>query len=122
MVTSGVLEELDYPGTVKQLAEFIDLPMTRNEISAVVKAVSFGRVKQQAIAESAQPSKMPEVFKGGQATFINKGTNGRWRDVLTDEDLDLYKESRDKLLSSDCATWLEEGAGKNIEVGCVDYF
>ena len=112
----------DLPGTVKQLAEFIDLPMTNDEISAVVKAVSFGRVKQQAIAESAQPSKMPEVFKGGQATFINKGTNGGWRDVLTDEDLDLYKETPDKLLSSDCATWLEEGAGMNIELGYNDYF
>jgi aryl sulfotransferase len=100
----------DLPGTVKQLAEFIGLAMTSVEISAVVKAVSFGRVKQQALAESALSSKVPEVFKGGQATFINKGTNGRWRDVLTDEDLDLYKETRDKVLSPDCATWLEEGA------------
>lgn len=100
----------DLPGTVKRLAEFIGLAMTSDEISAVVKAVSFGRVKQQALAESALSSKVPEVFKGGQATFINKGTNGRWRDVLTDEDLDLYKETRDKVLSPDCATWLEEGA------------
>ena len=89
---------------MKQLAEFIGLPMISDEISAVVKAVSFRRVKQQAIAESAQPSRMPEVFKGGEATFINKGTNGRWRDVLTDEDVDLYKETRDKVLSLDCAT------------------
>jgi hypothetical protein len=27
------------------------------------------------------------VFKNGGANFINKGTNQRWRDVLTEPDL-----------------------------------
>ncbi|MGV0035009.1 MAG: hypothetical protein ACNYPE_08585 [Candidatus Azotimanducaceae bacterium WSBS_2022_MAG_OTU7] len=53
---------------------------------------------------------MPEVFRGGLATFINKGTNGRWRDILTDEDIGLYRETQDKVLTPDCAAWLEEGA------------
>lgn len=100
----------DLPAIVRRLAEFIDHPMTGDEVAAVVNAVSFDTVKKQAVAESTQPSETPEVFKGGQATFINKGTNGRWRDVLTDEDLELYKETRDKVLSPDCAAWLEEGA------------
>jgi len=111
----------DLPGTVKRLAAFIGLPMTSDEIKAVVKAVSFGRVKKQAVAESAQSSEMPEVFKGGRATFINKGTNGRWRDILTDEDVSLYQETRDKVLSSSCAAWLEAGAasypGKSLQRG-----
>ena len=31
------------------------------------------------------------MFKGGADTFISKGTNGRWKDVPTDDELALYK-------------------------------
>ena len=31
------------------------------------------------------------MFKNGGTTFINKGTNGRWRDVLTPDDIARYE-------------------------------
>ena len=34
---------------------------------------------------------MSMVWKGGADQFFFKGTNGRWRDVLTDDDLALYE-------------------------------
>jgi aryl sulfotransferase len=50
-----------------------------------------------------------QYFAGGNASFIFKGTNGRWRDVLTDEDLDLYEAARKRVLDPECARWLETG-------------
>ena len=50
-------------------------------------------------------------FIGGAKTFIFKGTNGRWRGVLTDSDLDLYRAAVARELTPDCAAWLEAGGG-----------
>jgi len=47
-------------------------------------------------------------FRGGPRTFINKGTNGRWRDVLTAADLDLYRQAM-RYLPEDAAGWMEQG-------------
>jgi hypothetical protein len=43
------------------------------------------------------------------AFFVHKGTNGRWRDVLTAEDVEHDKAVAAARLSSDCAHWLETG-------------
>ena len=48
-------------------------------------------------------------LKGGADTFLNKGTNGRWRDVLSASELALYDTACDRALSPDCREWLEIG-------------
>ena len=55
------------------------------------------------------------MFAGGAQTFIHKGTNGRWRDVLTDTDLALYAQAMQRTLSADCARWLEQGGPLPVE-------
>ena len=52
-----------------------------------------------------------ELWKGGARRFIHKGTNGRWRDVLTAADLELYAKAVERTLPADCARWLESGRG-----------
>ena len=49
------------------------------------------------------------VFKEGGKTFINKGTNGRWRDVLTADDIARYEAEVAKNLTPDAARWLATG-------------
>jgi aryl sulfotransferase len=49
------------------------------------------------------------VFEGGAATFINKGTNGRWRDVLSREESRKYEDMVLRNLGPDCAHWLATG-------------
>jgi aryl sulfotransferase len=102
---ADMLADLD--GSIKRIAQFIELDLSDEQIQAASKAVRFDQVKRQAIAESRQTSDQPEAFEGGQATFINKGTNGRWRELLTIEDLAMYAATRDKVLTPDCANWLE---------------
>lgn len=100
----------DVAGTVVKICDFIERPIDDKELQQVVRAVSFDRVKQQAkTSTERQEGEMDGFFDGGTATFINKGTNGRWRDFLTEEELALYRETRDRVLSPDCARWLEQG-------------
>ncbi len=99
----------DTPAAIRRIADFIDHRLDDDEVADIARAVSFKRVKEQAIAETQATRDEPQGFIGGQASFINKGTNGRWRNLLNEEDLELYRATRDRVLPPDCARWLEEG-------------
>ena len=43
--------------------------------------------------------------------FINKGVNGRWREVLTAEESAEYERRAVAELGADCARWLATGEG-----------
>jgi aryl sulfotransferase len=49
------------------------------------------------------------AFKGGTQSFINKGTNGRWRDVLSQAEIDKCDQIAARELTPDCAAWLHDG-------------
>ena len=46
-------------------------------------------------------------FVGGADTFLYKGTNGRWRDVLTAEELDRFDRRCKELLPADAIAWTQ---------------
>jgi len=48
-------------------------------------------------------------FDGGATSFLFKGTNGRWRDVLTPAELAAYDARVADLLAVDAAAWLARG-------------
>jgi aryl sulfotransferase len=48
------------------------------------------------------------IFEGGVQRFLYKGTNGRWRDVLTDDDLAMYDDAA-ATLDPQLRAWLEGG-------------
>jgi aryl sulfotransferase len=48
-------------------------------------------------------------WQGGADTFINKGVNGRWREVLSAEVQAGYERVAEQKLGLDCARWLMEG-------------
>ena len=49
------------------------------------------------------------AFQGGAKSFLFKGTNGRWRDVLTPDELAAYAKRVAELLPPDAAAWVERG-------------
>jgi aryl sulfotransferase len=49
------------------------------------------------------------MLKGGAATFINKGTNGRWRGVLTDDEIAQYERAASVAMDPACKAWMEQG-------------
>lgn len=100
----------DLPGTVRRIAGWIGHGVSDDDVARVAEEVNFANMKKKAIREDESVSEdEPQVFAGGNAAFINKGTNGRWRDVLTESDLALYAAARSRVLSPDCADWLERG-------------
>ena len=100
----------DHAGMVRKIAGFIGVPVTDDDVERVVAATTFAQAKKNAIAmDAADPEGATAMFKGGQTSFIHKGTNGRWRGVLDDEDLALYAEAVERVLTPDCARWLERG-------------
>ncbi len=100
----------DLPGTIRRIASFIEEPITDEIVDRVSAEADFDAAKARAIAEDARADpEEPAFFTGGNASFIYKGTNGRWRGVLSDEELDLYEAAKTRVLDPACARWLENG-------------
>ncbi len=45
-------------------------------------------------------------WDGGAQIFVHRGTNGRWRDTLTEDDCAAYESRARAELGDECATWL----------------
>jgi aryl sulfotransferase len=96
----------DLEGTVSKIAAFLDVDLDGATLAKVVEHSSFDYMKRNA-AKSAPLGGI--VWEGGAGTFINKGANGRWRDVLADKDSARYEATARAELGEECARWLAEG-------------
>jgi aryl sulfotransferase len=76
----------------------------------LVAAARFDAMKQDAIRNE---DRTRLIFEGGAGRFFHKGTNGRWRDVLTEEDLALY-ETAAAQLDQGLRSWLEADSAQTF--------
>jgi aryl sulfotransferase len=97
----------DPEGEIRAIADFLDCEIAEDRWPAILEHCSFDWMK--AHAEQVSPLG-GAIFEGGAQSFINKGTNGRWRDVLTAEDIAAYERRALAELGPECAAWLAEGA------------
>jgi aryl sulfotransferase len=96
----------DLPGQMRRIASFLDIEIDEAQWPAMVEHCTFDYMRKTASEHSPI---LDVVFQGGANTFFNKGTNGRWRDVLTAEDLQKYDEAVRTKLTPDCALWVATG-------------
>jgi len=96
----------DPKGEIRRIADFLNISLTEAEWAAVLEHTSFAYMKDH--AELSAPLG-GILWEGGAKTFINKGTNGRWRDVLPEADSRAYEARAMKELGPDCAHWLATG-------------
>ena len=96
---------LDLEAEIRRIAGFLDIARSDEEFAAIADACRFENAKKNADRITGD---MSNNFQGGNQTFFHQGTNGRWKDVLTDEDLKLYDEAMARL-PGDLARWLETG-------------
>ena len=82
-------------------------------MAELVAAARFEAMKQDAIRNEEH---IGLSFEGGAGRFFHKGTNGRWRDVLTEEDLALY-ETAAAWLDPELRSWLETGSAPTLDSG-----
>jgi aryl sulfotransferase len=101
----------DLPGSICRIADFLGIPVRQEILPVIVEHCSFDYMK--ANAERVAP-RGGGMWNGGAKTFINKGTNGRWRDVLTADEVADYDSKALAELGPDCAKWLASGSQATV--------
>lgn len=98
----------DMPGEMRKIAAFLEIPIDESKWDAIVEHCTFDYMKEHADLSAPLGGVM---WEGGAKTFINKGTNGRWKDTLTAEDVTRYEEVALDRLGDECAHWMATGEG-----------
>ena len=96
----------DLPGEIRRIGDFLGVELRDDEVATVARESHIDRMRE--VATETEDLLAP-FFEGGASRFFFKGTNGRWRDVLEADDLALYEEAKHRLLTPECAAWLERG-------------
>jgi aryl sulfotransferase len=102
----------DMPGEIQRIASFLDIAIHETKWEAILEHCSFDYMK----AHAAQSVPFAgSIFEGGAESFLYKGVNGRWKDMLNPEDIELYEHAARKNLGVDCAYWLSTGMLQHME-------
>ena len=96
----------DLEGEMRRIAAFLGCEVAEERWPLLVEHCSFDYMKANAANVAPLGG---AIFDGGAQTFINKGVNGRWRDVLTSGDCADYERMARERLGEDCAQWLAAG-------------
>ena len=105
LIHFGALKE-DMPGEIRAIADFIDCSIDESKWEDILEHCSFDYMKANATASVPLGG---AFWDGGAETFVHKGTNGRWKDVLSEEECAKYEDMAIKELGEDCAGWLKTG-------------
>lgn len=105
LVHFGALKT-DMAREIRGIADFLEIPVDFGKWDAILEHCSFDYMKKNA-AKSVPLGGL--FWDGGAETFINKGTNGRWRDVLSGGDCAGYEQRARQELGEACAAWLATG-------------
>lgn len=96
----------DLPGQIRRVAGFLEIEIDESNWPAILEHCSFDWMKRN--GHNTVPA--GGVFwDAGAETFIHKGVNGRWLDVLTQEESASYEQRAEAELGAECAQWLATG-------------
>jgi aryl sulfotransferase len=95
----------DLEGEMRRVAEFLSIDIPETSWPSVVERCTFAAMK----ARPDEIGAFDLLFEGGADTFLYNGTNGRWCDVLTPDELASYDRRVAELLPADAAAWLAGG-------------
>jgi aryl sulfotransferase len=96
----------DLGAEIRRIADFLRITVPAAKWPAVVERCTFDSMKARGDQIGAF-----QIFEGGAQGFLYKGTNGRWRDILTEAELEAYRKRVADFLPEDAARWLENGSG-----------
>jgi aryl sulfotransferase len=95
----------DLPREMRRIADFLDIEVDEALWPAITRNCGIDHMRELA----AKAVVLEQIFEGGGRAFIHKGTNGRWKDVLTLEEIAKCDEIAAENLTPDCAHWLKTG-------------
>lgn len=95
----------DSGGEIQRIADFLAIPLPTAALPAVCEAVTLdsgcGAERRQQIRGLIRgPARW-------RRHFLLPGYNGRWRAVLSAEELAQYDEKATNMLTPECRAWLE---------------
>lgn len=96
----------DMPGEIRKMAEFLEIEIDEERFPDIVEHCTFDYMKENA---SALSDMFEQFFTGGLRNFVYKGTNRRWADTLTPEDIEKYEQVVAENMTPDCAQWHATG-------------
>jgi aryl sulfotransferase len=91
---------------MRRVSDFLGIRIEEHLWSSLVQAAGFEAMR--AAGEELMPFTKTMLAEGAQR-FFNKGVNGRWHEVFSDEDLAHYDARVREMLSPGLAAWLEGG-------------
>lgn len=92
--------------TLRDIAHYLEIDVPDTAWPRIVEAISFKEMKAKGDIYVPGGGRN---WKGGADTFMNKGTNGRWREVFSEEELAQYDAAVARGLTPECAQWLATG-------------
>lgn len=96
----------DMAGEIRSIAAFLEVDIDESKWPDILEHCSFDYMKKNATKSVPLGG---VLWDGGSETFINKGVNGRWRDILPKEESERYEKICKEKLGSDAAQWLNTG-------------
>jgi aryl sulfotransferase len=91
---------------MRRVASFLNIGIPAARWPGVVDRCTFEGMR----ADADKVGNFERAFEGGAESFLFKGVNGRWRDVLTEGELQRYRHRVEELLAPEAAHWLEHGS------------
>jgi aryl sulfotransferase len=100
---ADMLEDLDRE--MRRVAEFLHLDIDENSWPDLVESCTFAAMRTR----SDQIGDLNRAFIGGIGTFLYRGSNARWLDVLTSEELDAFERRSQEMLAPGALAWTTSG-------------
>jgi len=100
---------------IERIARFLEIKIDERLMPQILAHCEIGYMRNTARSNPMTGDRLKETFKNGADTFFNQGTNGRWKDVLSAEEIARCDEVMAQKLTPDCAHWVKTGelpAGK----------
>ena len=94
----------DFRAEVQRIANFLEFEVPEESWRAIISNCSLSEMRA-----TAPQDRLGQVLKGGAETFFYKGTNNRWKEVLSVDELALYEAAAKRVLTPECRRWLENG-------------
>lgn len=91
---------------MRRIADFLGIGIEEHLWPSLVQAAGFEAMR--AAGDELMPF-TKTMFAEGAQRFFNRGVNGRWREVFSDDDLALYDARVREMLTPGLAAWLEGG-------------
>jgi len=96
----------DLAGEVGRVADFLRVDCRGTLLAQIAEAAGFEAMRRDGAILFPNAG---DIWEGGADSYLFRGSNNRWRDVLTQEDIALYEAKAGSMLHPACARWVASG-------------